>query len=78
MTVNSSNSQTTRSKNVVNKAETYSFKGIVKRKTKIVTFVPAVKTVEAKDVVKGSPTTTSECAINIVNTKSKNKNGKIN
>ncbi|XP_063949853.1 uncharacterized protein LOC108221219 [Daucus carota subsp. sativus] len=52
VTVNSSNSQTTRSKNVVNKAETYSFKGIVKRKTKIVTFVPAVKTVEAKDVVK--------------------------
>ncbi|WOG99612.1 hypothetical protein DCAR_0518965 [Daucus carota subsp. sativus] len=61
-------------KNVVNKVETDSFKGTVKRKTKIVTFVPAVKTVEAKDVVKGSPTTTSECAINIVNTKSKNKN----
>ena len=76
--VDSLHSQTARSKNAVNKAATKSFKGIVKRKSKIVTIVTTVKTVEANDAIKGNSTSTFECAVIIDVTKSKNRNGKIN
>ena len=78
MAVDSLHSQTPRSKNAVNKAATKSFKGIVKRKSKIVTIVTTVKTVEANDAIKGNSTSTFECAVIIDVTKSKNRNGKIN
>ncbi|WOG93656.1 hypothetical protein DCAR_0312942 [Daucus carota subsp. sativus] len=43
-----------------------------------VTFVTDVKTVETNAAVKGDPTATFECAVNIDDTKSKNRNGKMN
>ena len=76
--VNSVHNQTAHSKIAVNKAVTESFKGTVKRKPKIVTFVTVVKIVEADAAVKGDPTATIECAVNIDDTKSKNRNRKIN
>ena len=78
VTIDSLHNQMARPKNAVNKAATESFKGTVKRKPKTITFVTAVKTVEANNAVKGNPTTTFECAVNTDDTKSKNKNGKIN
>ncbi|WOG81888.1 hypothetical protein DCAR_0101044 [Daucus carota subsp. sativus] len=70
--------KTAHTKNAVNKAATESFRGTVKRKRKKVTFVTAVKTVEANAAVKGHPTATFECVVNTNDTKSKNRNGKIN
>ena len=78
MTVDSLHSQTAHTKNAVNKAATESFRGTVKRKRKKVTFVTVVKTVEANAAVKGDPTATFECVVNTNDTKSKNRNGKIN
>ena len=78
MTVDSLHSQIAHPKNTVKKFPIEPFKGTVKRKPKIVIFVSAVKTVEANDAVKDSPTTTFECAVNTGDTKSKNRNGKIN
>ena len=78
MTVDSIYSQMAHSKLAINKAETELSKGAVKRKPKIVTFITTVKTVEANAAVKGDPTATFECAVNTDDTKSRNRNGKIN
>ncbi|WOG92485.1 hypothetical protein DCAR_0311754 [Daucus carota subsp. sativus] len=62
----------------VNKAAIETFKGTIKRKPKTITFVTAVKTVDIDVAVKGDPTATFECAVNTDDTKSRNRNGKMN